>query len=153
MLNSINCAYILPCLSNATLAKAWYSDLLLKLLVKVWLKCVNIQVIFAYAMARQKLHSKNLFFLLQDWRSFPCFLQLFFSSLTETITNTFFNVNSVTYSYFYVRHWCCEQQRMTEWNGHHRKRDMEAKPQRKHEVENENYSKYFSNTLSNFINM
>lgn len=96
---------------------------------------------------------RTYFFFYRIDVHFPVSCNFFFSSLTETITNTFFNVNSVTYSYFYVRHWCCEQQRMTEWNGHHRKRDMEAKPQRKHEVENENYSKYFSNTLSNFINM
>lgn len=147
MLNSINYAYILPCLSNATLAKGQCSDLSLKLLVKVWLKCLSIQVIFAYAMARQKLHWKNLFFLLKDSLSFPCFLPLsLFFSLTTT--NTFVSVNSVTYSYFNMRHWCCDQQRMTHRNDRHRKGvlppHMEAKPQRKHEVEDENDSKYFS---------
>lgn len=43
-----------------------------------------------------------------------------------------------------MRHWYCDQQLTNKRNGHQWKRDMEAKPQRKHEVEDEKDFKYFS---------
>lgn len=96
------------CVSNATLAKGHRSELVLKLLWKVWIKFLSVQVIFANVMARQNLHSKKLLFLLQNSLLFPCFLPLYLFSLKNCNHNeNILFVNSMTYSYFNMKYqWC-----------------------------------------------